>query len=70
MRPLPIVAVTKTESFAGLDASTSPPGITADQVNQPYEQAEDDFVAMSPATPHVFATGSDHCVQCRNPICS
>jgi hypothetical protein len=67
LRPLPIVVVTKTESFAGLDASTSPPGITADQVNQLYEQAEDDFVAMSPATPHVFATGSDHYVQWSQP---
>jgi pimeloyl-ACP methyl ester carboxylesterase len=67
LSPLPLVMVTKTKSFAGLDESTAPPGITADQVNQLYEQAEDDFVAMSPATPHIFATGSEHYVQWSQP---
>jgi pimeloyl-ACP methyl ester carboxylesterase len=64
---MPLVVLTKTESFAGLDASTAPPGVTADQVNQLFEQAQDYFVALAPATPHIIATGSDHYIQFSRP---
>jgi pimeloyl-ACP methyl ester carboxylesterase len=64
---MPLVVLTKTESFAGLDPSTMPPGITADQVNTLYEQAEDYFVGLAPTTPHIFATGSDHYIQFSQP---
>ena len=64
---MPLVVLTKTESFAGLDPSTMPPGITVDQVNALYERAEDYFVGLAPTTPHVFATGSDHYIQFSQP---
>jgi pimeloyl-ACP methyl ester carboxylesterase len=62
---MPLVVLTKTASFAGLDPV--PPGITADEINTLYEQAENYFVALAPTTPHIFATGSDHYIQFSQP---
>ena len=61
---VPAAVLTKTESFAGL---TSFPGLSADDLNRLYEQAQDAIVGLAPATPHFIATGSDHCIQCSQP---
>ena len=61
---IPVAVLTKTESFAGL---TSFPGLPADDLNHLYEQAQGAIVALAPATPHIIATGSDHCIQCSQP---
>jgi pimeloyl-ACP methyl ester carboxylesterase len=61
---IPVAVLTKTASFVG---SPSFPGLPADDLNHLYEQAQDDLVALAPATPHIFATGSDHCIQCSQP---
>jgi pimeloyl-ACP methyl ester carboxylesterase len=61
---VPAAVLTKTESFTGL---TSFPGLSADDLNRGYEQAQDALVALSPNTPHVIATGSEHCIQCSQP---
>ena len=62
--PMPLAVLTKTESFAGLQ---SLPGLPAEDVNRVYEKAQDDLVALEPATPHTFATGSDHYIQFSQP---
>jgi pimeloyl-ACP methyl ester carboxylesterase len=62
---MPLVVLTKTTSFAGLEPV--PPGITADEINTLYEQAQTYFVALAPTTPHIFATGSDHYIQFSQP---
>ncbi len=61
---VPVAVLTKTESFAGL---TSFPGLSGDDLNRLYEQAQDAIVALAPNTPHVIATGSEHCIQCSQP---
>lgn len=62
--PKPLAVLTKTESFGGL---TDVPGLPATDTNRLYEQAEDNFVAMAPATPQIIATGSDHYIQFSQP---
>jgi hypothetical protein len=61
---MPLVVLTKTESFAGL---TSLPGLPADETNALYEQAQDSLVALAPGTPQIIATGSDHYIQFSQP---
>jgi pimeloyl-ACP methyl ester carboxylesterase len=61
---MPLVVLTKSESFAGL---RSVPGLPADDVNRLYEQAQEAVVALAPATPQIRATGSDHYVQFSQP---
>lgn len=61
---VPLVVLTKTESFAGL---TSVPGLPAEETNTLYEQAQDDFVALAPGIPQLIATGSDHYIQFSQP---
>ena len=61
---IPVAVLTKTESFAGL---TSFPGLSADDLNRLYEQAQGAIVELSPGTPHLLATGSEHCIQCSQP---
>ena len=56
--------LTKTEPFVG---SPEFPGLSGADLNRLYEKAEEDLVALAPGTPHVFATGSDHCIQCSQP---
>ena len=63
-RPKPLVVLTKTESFAGLK---SIPGLTADDVNRLYDQAQQSVIALAPATPQIRATGSDHYIQFSQP---
>ena len=62
---MPVVVLTKTESFAGLDQV--PAGITADEINSLYGQAQRYFVDLAPTTPQEFATGSDHYIQFSQP---
>jgi pimeloyl-ACP methyl ester carboxylesterase len=62
---MPLVVLTKTASFAGLDAV--PAGITADEINGLYEKAQDYFVGLAPTTPRAYATGSDHYIQFSQP---
>ena len=45
---IPVAVLTKTESFAGL---TSFPGLSGDDLNRLYEQAQDAIVALAPAYP-------------------
>jgi hypothetical protein len=59
---VPVAVLTKT--FAGLKSF---PGLPADETNQLYEQAQDDVVALSPDTPQMIATGSDHYIQFSQP---
>ena len=61
---VPVVVLTKTESFAGLP---SLPGLPADDTNALYEQAQDNLVALVPGTPQFIATGSDHYIQFSQP---
>jgi pimeloyl-ACP methyl ester carboxylesterase len=61
---IPVAVLTKTEPFAGLKSF---PGLAADDTNRLYEQAEDDYVALSPDTPQMIATGSDHYIQFSQP---
>ena len=61
---VPVVVLTKTESFAGL---TSLPGLPADDTNALYEQAQDNLVSLVPGTPQFIATGSDHYIQFSQP---
>ncbi len=60
----PLAVLTKTEPFAGL---TDLPGLSAAEINEVYQRAEDHFVALAPATPQVLATGSDHYIQFSQP---
>jgi pimeloyl-ACP methyl ester carboxylesterase len=67
---MPLVVLTKTESFAGLNQMALPAGLTADELNDRYEQAEDALVAMALGTlrsspPAAIITSSSH-----NPIWS
>ena len=61
---VPAVVLTKTAPFAGLGPL---PGLPADETNRLYEKAEDDIVALAPATPQIIATGSDHYIQFSQP---
>jgi pimeloyl-ACP methyl ester carboxylesterase len=61
---IPVAVLTKTEPFAGLKSF---PGLAADDTNRLYEQAEDDYVTLSPDTPQMIATGSDHYIQFSQP---
>lgn len=64
LRVMPLAVLTKTEPFAGVNA---PPGLTTEDLNRVFQQAEDAFVALAPGTPHIFATGSDHYIQFSQP---
>lgn len=63
---MPIAVLTKTKPFRVPPASL-PPGLTLSQIDTAFESAEDAFVALEPATPHVFATGSEHYIQLSQP---
>ena len=56
--------LTKTEPFAGLKPVA---GLSVDDVNRVYEQAQQSVVALAPATPQIMATGSDHYIQLSQP---
>ncbi len=64
LRPIPLAVLTKTEPFAG---AVAPPGLSTEDLNWLFQQAEDALVALAPGTPHIFATGSDHYIQFSQP---
>jgi pimeloyl-ACP methyl ester carboxylesterase len=61
---MPLAVVTKTLPFAGVGAL---PGLTAAELNRRYAEAEQALVALAPATPQIFATGSDHAIELSQP---
>jgi pimeloyl-ACP methyl ester carboxylesterase len=61
---VPVAVLTKTEPFVGLQTL---PGLTPEETNRLYEKAQDDVVALAPARPQTFATGSDHYIQFSQP---
>jgi pimeloyl-ACP methyl ester carboxylesterase len=62
--PVPTVVLSRTEPF-GIPA-TVPPEQGA-KLEQAWQQATSDLIALRPQTPHFFATGSDHYVQIHQP---
>jgi hypothetical protein len=66
LSPTPVAVLTKTEPFR-IPPSLLPAGITIADIDRAYESAQDYFVALSPTTPHVMATGSEHYVQLSQP---
>jgi pimeloyl-ACP methyl ester carboxylesterase len=61
---VPTVVLSRTEPFAV--PATVPPERGA-KVEQAWQQATSDLIALRPQTPHFFATGSDHYVQIHQP---
>lgn len=66
LMPMPIVVLTKTAPFR-IPPGSLPAGITLSEIDGAYERAQDYFVALSPSTPHVLATGSEHYIQLSQP---
>jgi pimeloyl-ACP methyl ester carboxylesterase len=66
LAPIPIAVLTKTEPFR-IAPSSLPAGITLVDIDRAYESAQHYFVALSPTTPHVMATGSGHYIQLSQP---
>lgn len=60
----PLAVLTKTEPFGGL---TDLPGLSAKEINDAYQRAEDSYVELAPTTPQIIATGSDHYIQFSQP---
>lgn len=61
---VPAVVISKTEPFA---VSPSVPAALTQTLEQAWPRVQDTLVGLEPNTPHVFATGSDHYVQIRDP---
>jgi pimeloyl-ACP methyl ester carboxylesterase len=66
LAPMPTVVLTKTEPFR-IPPGSLPTGITLSEIDRAYESAQNYFVALSPSTPQVFATGSEHYIQLSQP---
>ena len=62
--PVPTVVLSRTEPFA--IPATVPPERGA-RLEQAWQEATSDLIALRPQTPHFFATGSDHYVQIHQP---
>jgi pimeloyl-ACP methyl ester carboxylesterase len=62
--PVPTVVLSRTEPFA--IPATVPPERGA-KLEQAWQQATSDLIALRPQTPHFFSTGSDHYVQIHQP---
>jgi pimeloyl-ACP methyl ester carboxylesterase len=62
--PIPTIVLTRTEPFL------IPPTVPAEQgakLEQVWQQATSDLVALRPQAPHIIATGSDHFIQIHQP---
>jgi pimeloyl-ACP methyl ester carboxylesterase len=62
--PVPVAVLSKTEPFP-LPPGTPPDIATA--LERAWPRGQEEFVALTPRTPHVLATGSDHYVQVHDP---
>jgi pimeloyl-ACP methyl ester carboxylesterase len=61
---IPLAVMSKTEPFAF--PAGVPPEIQA-RLEQAWPEASNQLVKLEPQIPHIFATGSDHYVQVRDP---
>jgi hypothetical protein len=61
---VPAAVISKTEPFA---VSPTVPGALTQTLEQAWPHVQEALVGLEPNTPHVFATGSDHYVQIRDP---
>jgi pimeloyl-ACP methyl ester carboxylesterase len=61
---MPLAVISKTEQF-GL--SPGFPKDVAEKLLKVWPSTQDRMVSLEPQTPHIFATGSDHYVQLRDP---
>jgi len=61
---VPAAVISKTEPFGV--SSTVPVALTR-TLERAWPEVQDALVTLEPNTPHVFATGSDHYVQVRDP---
>lgn len=63
--PVPIDVLTKTEPFQ----TTLPPpaGLGTEELNQLYQDAQADYVALRPGTPQTIANGDSHYIQLESP---
>ena len=62
---MPIDVLTKTEPFQ--TTLPPPPGLTVEELNQLYEGAQADLVALRPGTPQTIAHGDSHYIQWESP---
>src|SRR5579863_3678792 len=62
---IPLAILTKTEPF-NLPAGMLSPALAV-RIDRAYASAQDDLVKLEPATPRVFATGSEHYIQLSQP---
>ena len=63
--PVPIAVLTKTEPFQ--TQLPPPPGLTVEELNQLYEDAQAGYVALRPGTPQTIANGDAHYIQWESP---
>ena len=63
--PVPVEVLTKTEPFQ--TTLPPPPRLTVEEINELYEGAEADFVALRPGTPQTIANGDAHYIQWQSP---
>ncbi len=61
---VPSAVISKTEPFA---VSAAVPAALTQSLEAAWPHVQDALVGLEPNTPHVFATGSDHYVQIRDP---
>lgn len=62
--PVPTIVLTRTEPFV------LPPTVTTEQgakLEQVWQEATSNLVALRPQTPHIVANGSDHFIQIHQP---
>jgi len=61
---IPVAVISKTEPFA---ASPTVPEALRTQLEKVWPEVQERLVDLGPQAPHIFATGSDHYVQIRDP---
>jgi pimeloyl-ACP methyl ester carboxylesterase len=66
LRRMALAVLTRTEPVQ-VPPGLLPRGLTVRQIDEAYNSAQDDLVRLAPATPHIFATGSEHYIQLSQP---
>ena len=61
---IPVAVLSKTEPFA---TSTKVPEALRTRLEQVWPEVQERLVGLGAQSPHIFATGSDHYVQIRDP---